>query len=714
MPKQCLVDHHSHFASRSSGLTVPVIIAAVCSALCCACFAQGFSSNGNCTSNTAYQIVRASAIASFTGDVLLLDRLYKEAKNLERPEPGRVALPYRLHDNILALQAACTPDRVSRIKLARRILKEHPDALLKPGILTNVQSDELNRASRLRWELYYNHVASMFNRLSKSTSQLISGQLQPLFQFALDLPFLYQRFSKITPRERKILVLANTYLKKHPEDPRVETLSRQIQRLEKKRRVQQAILAAAQSKRLRAAGRLDDSLFSIQQACRLIPKARKFEKQRLNILRDISRARRRQIDTVTVLDGELFQNASDEEILYRRLLYALARNDQADITRTSLTFTQYVPTSKFADEAAYAHALFTADPANPEQLSERMRLLAKQYPQTNMAQHTEQVAQSPFINPLAAYDRENARYHHRLATYLLLGVHTNESRLYMAASETMPQQNKFAQHMGIICITDIPMRALKAALANPVSKESVIDRAILFINKYPVSLQAKRLSAKVARYYENDARGEEALHYYALADQLTTQCIARVENTCARHLYVLALRVPSPEPRVSILREILTLYPDSKLRKKVKKELAAIERTPIIKQTIPKTVLQVTPVLWNHKGLRLQQELFDGDRRNSEMTKEGVTIFSNNQAHYFVYGDSHPRTLEIDAEARRVLSSQIAELNYQQRIQLEIQARSKRPRFPLEVTGSIGEAGIVAYPTLQKIEYKEEDLPLYK
>lgn len=714
MAKQCLVAHHSHYASRISGLTAPVIIAAVCSALCCACFAQGFSSNGNCTSNTAYQIVRTSAIASFTGDVLLLDRLYKEAKTLERPEPGRVALPYQLHDNILALQAACTPDRISRFELARRILKEHPDALLKPGILTHVQSDELNRASRFRWEIYYNHIASMFNRLSKSTSQLVSGRLQPLFRFGLDLPFLYQRFFKITPRERKILVLSKTYLRKHPEDPRVETLSRHIERLEKKRRAQQAILAAAQSKRLRAAGRLDDSLFYIQQACHLFPKARKFEKQRLNILRDTSRAHRRQIDTVTVLDGERFQDASNEETLYRRLLYALARNDQADITRAALTLAQHVPTSKFADEAAYVHDLFTADSANPQQLTERMHLLAKQYPQTNMAQHAEEVAQSPFINLLAAYDRENARYHHRLATYLLLGVHTNESRLYIATSEAMPQQNKFAEYMGIICITDIPMRALKAALANPVSKESVIDRAIFYVNKYPASLQAKRLSAKVARYYENDARGEEALYYYALADQLTTQCITRVENTCSRHLYALAHRVPSPEPRVSILREILTLYPDSKLLKKVKKELAAIERTPIIEQTIPKTVLQATPILWNQKGLCLQQKLFDGDRRNSEMTEEGVTIFSDNQAHYFVYGDSHPRTLEIDAETRRILSSQIAELNYQQRIQLEIQARSKRPRFPLEVTGSIGEGGVEAYPTLRKIEYKEEDLPLYK
>lgn len=685
----------------------------ICSLLCSVSLARSYSSNSACTSDTAYEIVRSSALAAFTGDILLLDQLYKEAKSLESPKPADAGLSYQLHDNILALRAACTPDRKSRLELARRILKEHPDALLKPAIQAHIQEDELNYATRLRRELTYNHVAGMFNELSRSISQLASGRLQPLLQFGLDLPFFYRRFFTMSPRERKILVLYDTYLKKHPDDSRVETLIRRIEHLEKKSQQQEAALAAAQSKYLRGANRHDDSLFFIQQACNLMPKSRKFQKQKLDILRDISRGHRRQIDTATVLDGERFQNAPHEEALYRRLLYALARNDRADITRAALAFTQQSPTSGFADEAAYVHAIFSTDYTDPQRIAERLHLFAKQCSQTNMARHAELLAQSYFANPLVAYNRENANYHHRLATYLLLGTSTNESRLYTMTSEGI-QQHKLADYMGIVLVSDILMRSLRVALANPVSKERVIDRAIFCIAKYPESSKARTLAAEVARFYEKNSRGDEALHYYALADQLTTQCVTRVENTCARHLYTLAHSVPSPEPRVHVLREIQTRYPESKLVNKVKKELAAIEKKPIIEQRISKRVLQATPILWNNTGLRLQPELFDGDRSNTEMTQQGVTILSNNQAHYFVYGDRRLRTLEVSPDARRILSSQIAELDYQQAIQSEVQSRSKQPRLPLEITGSIGQTGIEAYPGLQEIEYKEEDLPLYK
>jgi hypothetical protein len=324
------------------------------------------------------------------------------------------------------------------------------------------------------------------------------------------------------------------------------------------------------------------------------------------------------------------------------------------------------------------------------------------------------VAQSVFTNPLAAYERENARYRHQLTKYLLLGIRSSESHPYTAESEEIYPQNKFADLMRIIYLTDMLMRAPTVVLANPVSRESVVDKEISYISKYPATPQAKRLAANVARYYEKNARSEEALHYYALADKLTTKCITRVENKCARHLYALSHGIQSPELRMRILREIQNRYPHSKLLKKVKKELAAMERTPIIEHVIPKTVLQATPTVWNRKGLRLQPELLDGDHHNGEMTKEGVTILANNQAHYFVYCDSRPHTLEIDAEGKRILSSLIAERNYQQSIQSEIQALSKRPRLPIEITGSIGESGVLAYMTLQKIEYDEEDLPLYK
>jgi hypothetical protein len=705
--------HYLHDARYWHGF-VPVLVAITNLVLFCACFAQGTLSSADNSSDSAYYLVRASAIATFQNDISTLEQLYREAKSVDRIELRRSAFPYQLHDNILALKAACTPERTARLELARQILKERPDVLLKCAMVSCVKSDELNQAARLKREITYNHIADLFNRLSHATSALASGRFQPLVQFAGGLPFFYRKLLKITPRERKILLLTKSFMKKNPEDPNKEMLIQRSERLEKKRKVQQARLAAVESKRLHSEGLLDDALFYGDQACYLRPNSQKFQKQRLDILRDISGMRRHKIDEVAVLNVERFVKAPDEEALYRRLLYALVRNDQADVARTSLSFTERLPTSSYADEAAYVHTLFTADPANPEQLTQRLLLFARKHPHTNMSQHAETTARSPFVTMLAAYQRERARYHHRLTTYLLLGRRTEEARFHMTESEALPFEDRLAEYAGVVLVTDMLMRGLKLALANPISREAVVERAVSYIHRYPDTNEAKELAVEVARYYEKQACDEAALYYYALADQLTSQCVMRVENSSFRRLYALAHRAQSPELRVHILREIQTRYPDSKLVSKVKKELEEIEETPIIEGRIAKSVFQARPSLWNREGLPLQQKLFDGNRRNGEMTEEGVTIFSNNQLQYFVYGESHPRSLEITAETRRLLLSLAGELQYQQRIQSKMTARYRQPRFPVEVTGSIGQTGVEAFPTLRTLEYKDEDLPLYK
>ena len=532
---------------------------------------------------------------------------------------------------------------------SRKLLKE---SNLPPHTLTRLQFEVSDDPftlgqSRLR-DAKRNRFARTFNSLAEPLGRsIISGALAPyrlgrsLLGFALN----EHQQKQISLEERQALVHWQRFIAQHPDDPRTSKLSAKVKRLQERSRLSQYHHLRRLAERALERNAPDRAQFYAQTALQILPE----RKEALAISHRANELlkKRKQEDQESWLPNH---NSFREALLQRQLATAALVNTPP-LDQVLHEAASSPSASKLEGEIHYLKILSSSESGNENQALELLSQAVKKPHQNSMDKHAAAWFNSPRENPIGAFRKSKRAGRSLRLRWLFLGPLASGPR-----DRDLPRPVEWL--VEVPTLLDVTLGFLNRVVRYP------------FVRTWP----SDAVTAKHARYYlkrvpqgeSNEALASWLISYekkrgnhvagFALAKRYQPQRNNDLLRTkAAQQALESAKKASSPIARFSLFREIAGQYAGTEAATQAGL-LARQEHDNYTPQQIQLTreFLYDHPVLTGPKGLALQSELVDGNRRNGELDKKGIIFVGGRIIEVHIENDPEPKRLQQKISPERL------------------------------------------------------------
>jgi hypothetical protein len=611
-------------------------------------------------SDATKETLQSALRASFLRDKPTLMECYERLKRAESVRHAPLA--ELLSDNVYGLLVACAKDREARMDAYRNLRAVADDDYSNAIAYAGLGTDELLKARRLLRENLYNHFVGTFNYISASASRFINGNTQAVLQVFIDGLFSFRRLGRISDRERESLVLLKCFSDKYPLSPENDWAERKTVRLESKLETKQLEENLVESERAVKTGNTHSALFFADRALESSPDSEQAKRLRLKASADASREERAIVASATVWEHPDVFDSRDRHARYHKALENVFLSASP------------VPVSPSGSSQTQRADLFLPPrPVEPD------RYLIDSYARASAEVRTEKLR------------------------YLALGERSSEDRAYIISSGIVQGAYDALENLGVFFVFDTALRGVKLALGSPVPEDSAIDAGARYVRRFPDTADAQRICREIAARYERAGDYENASAYYARGGSASPKKLSVLTEKAAKRLLIQIREVEDGEQRLQYLKSLTKQYPQTKAAKTATREIAKLEQSLDTEYIFSKSDMRQSPRLFSDDALGIAPDLVDGSDVNGEIDDDGVRVLRNNIAVYREKGEPRTREIALDAERKKKLDSLHAELQYRDSSRSNIKRLKQRQFIPIEISGSIGGQGVLAYPTLKPI-----------
>lgn len=477
--------------------------------------------------------------------------------------------PSMMTDNFLLLYTSTVNKREDRLKNQSIILKNNPDEILKNVVNYNIDTDEINLYNRLRHEDRYNRFASVFNYISETFSQMITGNTQVVAKFFVDIFFSYTRFNDFTVREKKSLVLLSDFNEKYPDYKENKRISKKIDKLKKDKENYLYKRYLSIGDMYVRSGNLEEAIIFYKEAEKIFPKDKDVKKRMLNAQKILSKDVRNSVKSLIVVDGEKNFSQKENEV-YGNLLYLLSGYKPDVVFAESKKYNKDVLYKNINDEIIYFKSTALDMMKQQERGDIYKEIIINDYPKT----HSSKFAINS-LNNESNYNYKNfkksvEKYNGEKSRYVWTGYRKTDDNLYIMSSGLASSGSEFLNSIGFFFLVDVGIRKAMTHFHNPVNFDNVVKSGGLFIDKNPDSKNKKEVYKELAQLYESANKNEKAITLYNMlpAGNEVKNKTAKLRNEIAKKWFYYAKDELEGKESIEVLNYVKDKFADTQYAKR--------------------------------------------------------------------------------------------------------------------------------------------------
>jgi tetratricopeptide (TPR) repeat protein len=668
---------------------------------------------GEAASEVEQHVARAIAF-SYLRNAEDLEKEYLYFKGIDGFLEERGQKTTGLSDNLLDLTLSSIEDRDAYLEAQHNLLGHSADADLRDRVTFRL-TDEVASADSLILTDRYNRFAFIFNTFVRPLSLLALGYFPAMIDAGVATLLNAGKLTDLSVEEKKALVLYKQFLDRYPDSDKAEILRRRVTKLDRKR-----IEKSYETELLLAHERMADGEFwQAQQHFKNAlayrpddPAATEGLKQARSLELDRSALRRKSLEPVTIRQ-ETADN--DEERAYRNILYATAIGSPENMIYGAECFLDRYPQSTYAPYAQYCIAVAHDMKGAHGAAREMMREIAKKYRGSHAARHAEAYLEDPDYNPWRAFQNARMERGKRTTKFVILGDEFVKSNVIVSTGRLITQGLQAVQTIGTFNVVALLIRGVNTMLKNPVSDQEVIDAGLSYLRRSPDGPESSDVHYLLAGAYTKRQNLSKALYHYAASGRVSEKGLAKLRENAAKQYLDFAEATDSREEKIRCYETILDEYPKTKAAVKALEGIAVLERTGKPLFELDKKTLGENPVVFKLTALTITPQLLDGDPDNGELADRGLYSTQRGKITIVYAGreGENERTVDIDYPTYKGLMAFAEEVAYRKRVS-DRDGKQVAAKFPMELRGTVGNAGVYVYPRLKVREYQEKDLYLYK
>jgi len=525
-------------------------------------------------------------------------------------------------------------DRERYLEAQKDAIKHASSPERKKYLEAIVKNDDLNQADALMRQSSTNFWGGLGNRLLSSVD-LVGVASGNYIGAAAETTVngLYALLDRDMPiEERRALARDLDYLKRNPEDPRVATIRKQAEALDKKKKAALIRKQLDKAKEAFAKNDLDTAGFHLDLAGFIDPQASDGEdlRQRVNKASTaIEAARQKSLSARAERPANAAQQAD-----IRHLLEVLSLRDSNQIQRVAIDTEKKNLGTPLADAARDAEAVGLELKGWREAAKKAIEQMAKSSTNAEVKERAAALLQSPQYNLLTPFQEARSERRVQSAKYVLLGDDFLRKNLMFAAGAAAAGPGA-AVTLGMANALMVTNNLYQVLVQNPVSAQPVIDAGVAYVRNHPNSENASEVYKVLADAYEERGLFDQAIHYHELAGSPQEKLTA-IKEKAAKALLNAATKTSDRSAREYYLTNVIDQNPDTPAAAEATRKLAEMTKDENQGLRMSKQFLMENPELYGARGLGLKTALFDGKPGNMELADRGVNLIGDNEilVHY--------------------------------------------------------------------------------
>jgi tetratricopeptide (TPR) repeat protein len=640
----------------------------------------------------------------------------------------------------------------------RHDLREHPAAQIQ----------------RLRSEDRFNRFAGGFNYTTHLASNIVFLDVPGLARRFIDLFFIGESLTALTPRNRQALDLydrrENEFMR--PPEPTDPAWSADVRRAEREELVPLAGYAEELRERSHERALLEllaeghwhleherwvEAHAAFVRAQELDPENTQARQGALEASRQISAPTRAQTRAVQ-LERETPPADTAEAQALRHLTQTVCHTPLSEAIATAADFQSRYPHSAYADDAAFTemalrdlttHTLEQkTDPTTTtRQQALRAALERPDTRESNAARLRRALEESPWTNARIEVERQTSRKTADIRRYILLGVKPDQDAPQIITFQD--RLHRYTDSLGILWPVQWVINSARCAFGKPVPDDPWRETSAAYLRRQnafqqnpaacPLPVESspeadRELGLDLAQSYEKMDRFDDALAWHKQAlGQDDPQYAADLNEKEAHRRLTLARLQTDPVKKREILERLVKDYAATNAGRRAQADLEKLDadkpdpNSPDFDEKAPawsllnlsKRDLASWPDLWFKRGLGLDPNWFDEKVENGELKDDGVHVLRPD-GHTLVftlrYSDkpNERKIMQIKPEEYAKLDPILKAWKRENQARERAQALLEGRPFPLELDASAGPGGFDMYPRLIPLPFNPEELPLYK
>ena len=666
--------------------------------LCLACPTMGVAQPQADRADASEAVARRALGMLFAGDRTGLAVLYRQQLAADQAiRDNRVLRP---SDAMLYLFNASNPVRDEFLLGMELAATETRNADLRTRILLSLLTDEYYELNQLKGQNRFNKFTRVFNRASSSLTKLAMFQPQDAAQLLLDGAYSMRKARTPTDRERRMIYLANAFLKKHPQAPEIAEVREFMDQVRARMETDWALREKLAGTLAMERENWDAAEFHLEKSSIINPA----DEETARLLREARAAGKAEVErmatAVSVSQAEKKFGAGENKVLRDGVtalllgrpekLSAIASGDRPRLARSA----QYALAS--LEEAAGRHdaavARFAALASAPEGDAPGLAVAG--------------LLQNRGFNLDQSFEKAVAEMKEKQKKFILWGTRDSEDQAYAFGSAAIQSAGQAAAGVPMLFLTDVIVRGVAERFRTQVQVDGVVDAGARFIRRYPESPRSQQIAVLIAdlSYKAGDyARSGRYMDTGGVEDPARR---AKLRENEARGMLEKALAADSLAERKLRLEELLEEYGDTKISAKARKDLDKLQPTLGERSIVlTRKTLMRDPELAVAMGIH--PTVLDGRRGNNEMTDQGVAIDVDRKVFSFrTRGSREYLSAALpEKDSTAIIARAVALWKSEEALQGGTQAL-RRQVVPLAIEGSAGGAGLEVAPKI--IPYRDD------
>ncbi len=644
------------------------------------------------TSNEPEEAFAREAITSlFIGDRKSLAELYQQQLTAEAQ--ARDARPLKPSDVVLYLFNSSNRNRDQFLLGMELAATEARSEDLRTRILLALLSDEYYELNQLKGQNTFNKFTRVFNRASSSLSKLALFQPQDAAQLLLDGAYSMRKARTPTDRERQIVYLAATFLKKYPDAPENLEVREFMTQLQARLNTDWALREKLAGSLAMERGDFDWAEFHLEKSSIINAQ----DEETIRLLADAKAQRKEQranrVICLSVSESEK-SFTDDENKALRELTTALLFNEPDKLENAARNHPE------MAEWASYAATSLEERDGHHEAAVARLSILAAQKPEDPAVIAAGGVLANPDYNLDQRFDQTVAEMKENQKKFILWGTRDRDEKAYAYGSAAVQSAGQAASGLPMLFFTDVIVRGVAERFRTQVQVDDVLDAGARFIRRYPDSQRSKEIAGLVSQLSFKAGDYERSGRYLDESGKEDPARRKKLRENEARGMVEKAMAADNLAERKLRLEEVVADYSDAKIVDKARKELDKLQPT-----------LGERSIVLTRKSLMRDPELVvmlgihpavvDGTRGNGEMTDQGIALDVEKKNFSFrTRGSSDYITAELPAKESTAIIARAVALWKSEEARQGGNAALRRQVVPLAVEGGAGGGGIEVAPKI--------------
>ena len=660
-------------------------------------------------------IIEDAMEALFRGERERLWLCVVEMQELEKSFPW--AGTTHLSDNILALYAVQSSSRAEFLSNLHAVEISRPDSLLRQQVETLRATDPYIAAEQLGRERVYNRYAGIFNYLSRQMSRLFSGNTQVLLQIPVDLLFGWRNWLLVDEFGRKQDRLYAEFIGREPDSYLAPEATKKLGKLDKK-------ILKERRRRLEKIGDMEqklnhpqESLFTYYRALEVTPDDHDLKQKIADLTEELSTRQRNRYRSVTIVEGESALLESDRGESYRQMVQNLWFDTPEEFRARLILARSKDFRSPMRSDQGYLIAATRERDADFDRARLTYETVAGLREEGSGAERAATAVSQPLLDPVRAAEMGRKRLARERRLFIAFGSRTAEDELYLASTGIVQAPSAALENLGIFFVLDVAIRWVQTSFSNPLPQDALIDPLRDLLRRFPESPNADKWRSELTGRYELSGNFTKAKSTLARSGALSVQQAEEYDDKIARQWVVYAESQETVEEKIQTLEYVTDKFPQTPMASVARSRLKPLYESLDREFRIPADWLRKSGPIWREAGLPLEAELWDGNWDNGEIADEGIAVYKTSGGgtlHFELEGSGSNFDETISEPTLERLRAFHDESEQERRAIARSEERFKRQILPMELLGSAGGSGILAYPTFKPFAFDKKELPLYQ